>query len=194
MSKEKLPEPMFSALKDLMNWFKTGNCPGVIIGGIAVSFLARPRTTQDIDMLACLDEELWPDFICLGKKFRFNVRYKDALTFAKKNRVLLMRHEPTSIDIDISFGLLPFEEESLERAKKVRLLGITVTLPSPEDLVIMKAVAHRPIDLEDVRSILEITPKVDLKRIKRWVKEFANVLEMPEILDDLNKIITKNKK
>jgi hypothetical protein len=35
----------------------------------------------------------------------------DAADFARKNRVLLLRHSPTEIDIDVSLGILPFEEE-----------------------------------------------------------------------------------
>jgi hypothetical protein len=57
----------------------------------------------------------------------------------------------------------------------------------------MKAVAHRPIDLEDIRSILEVNPNVDLKRIRYWVKEFAKTLEMPEIWNDLKKLLPRKK-
>ena len=183
---------LYSALKDLLCWFKEGNCAGIIIGGVAASFLGKPRTTRDIDVLAFPDEEELPEFLKLGKKFGFKGRQKDVLTFARENRVLLIRHQPTLTDVDISLGALPFEKESLKRASKFRIANITIPLPSPEDLIIMKAVAHRPIDMEDIRSVLEANPHLDFKRIKYWVEEFARVLEMPEIFADLKKLLPQN--
>jgi len=53
----------------------------------------------------------------------------------------------------------------------------------------MKAVAHRAIDMQDIRSILEVNPHLDFRRIKYWVKEFVKVLGRPEILDDLVRLL-----
>jgi len=191
LSKKSLLEPLYSALKNLVKWFKESDCSGLIIGGVAVSLSSQPRTTRDIDALILLEEAKWSDFLKLGKKFGFQPRFKDTLKFAQQNRVLLVKHQPTKIDIDISFGILPFEKEVLNRAKKIKVADFFVPLPTPEDLIIMKAVAHRPIDLEDVRSILEFHPEVDTKRIKYWVRRFAKVLEIPEIWSDVKKLLSK---
>lgn len=66
-----------------------------------------------------------------------------------------------------------------------------VLYPTVEDFVIMKAVAHRPQDLVDIGTVLSIHSKIDVKRIRKWVKEFTKVLEMPEIYDDLAKLLKK---
>ncbi len=189
MNKKLSLEPLYSVLKDLVRWFQEGNYSGIIIGGVAVSFLSQPRTTRDVDILTLVDDAEWPRFLELGKKFGFQSRQKDALEFAQQNRVLWVKHQPTSIDVDISFGLLPFERDIFKRAKKIKIANFTISLPSPEDLIIMKAVAHRPIDMEDIRSILEVNPNLDFKRIKTTVKEFADVLEAPEIFNDLKKLL-----
>ena len=189
LNKKLSLEPLYSVLKDLVRWFDEGNYSGIIIGGVAVSFLSQPRTTRDVDILTLVDDAEWPRFLELGKKFGFQSRQKDALEFAQQNRVLLVKHQPTSIDVDISFGLLPFERDVFKRAKKIKIANFTISLPTPEDLIIMKAVAHRPIDMQDIRSILEVNPNLDFKRIKTTVKEFADVLEAPEIFDDLKKLL-----
>ena len=67
-------------------------------------------------------------------------------------------------------------------------------MPAPEDLIIMKAVAHRQRDLIDIEAILDAHPKLNLKRIRKWVKEFSSVLEMPEILKDIEKMLKRKKK
>jgi hypothetical protein len=47
----------------------------------------------------------------------------------------------------------------------------------------MKAIAHRPKDLEDIRTIADKYPNLDLKRIKKWVKAFGEGLDTPELWD-----------
>ncbi len=176
-------------LKDLLRWFK--NSPGefLIIGGIAVSLLTRPRTTQDIDVLSLLDESQWKNFLKNGRRFEFETRIKDALDFARKNRVLLLRHTKTGVSIDLSFGALPFEEESMKRKVFHRIGSLKIPLPTPEDLMIMKMVAHRPQDMIDVKTILQTFSKLDRKRVQKWVKEFSTALENPDILFDFKKLM-----
>lgn len=187
--RKRLLIPFEKVLKSLTKWFAESTVDFLVIGGVAVSLLARPRTTQDIDVLSLLDESRWEDFVKSGSRFGFVPRINDALEFAQKNRILLMRHKKSQLDIDISFGMLPFEEESFKRKIIRRIGAVNVPLPAPEDLIIMKAVAHRPQDMVDVAAILETCPKSDLKRIRQCVGEFAGVLGKPEILSQLEKVI-----
>ncbi len=62
---------------------------------------------------------------------------------------------------------------------------LSVRLPTPEDLIIMKAVAHRPKDLEDIRTIIDKHPQLDVDRIRKWTKSFADILEMPSLWTDI---------
>jgi predicted nucleotidyltransferase len=62
-------------------------------------------------------------------------------------------------------------------------------LPTPEDLIILKAVAHRPKDLEDIREIVANNPNLDHRRIENWVKDFAELMETPELWGQIEKIL-----
>jgi hypothetical protein len=183
--------PLLSALRDLMTLFKDRQIPATIIGGIAASILGRPRVTRDIDALVMLDGEAWEGLLIASRQFGFSPRLSDALQFARTNRVLLLRHEPSGIDVDIAFGGLPFEEETIKRASSVSVGDISITLPSPEDLIIMKAVAHRPRDIADIEGIVDAHPNLDEDRIRMWIAQFAEMLEMPEILSDTEKILSR---
>lgn len=81
------------------------------------------------------------------------------------------------------------EEEAIRRGVTVDLGGVGVPIPTPEDLIIMKAVAHRPRDMADIESILEAHSSVDLEYILKRVDEFSSALEMPEILKDVKLIL-----
>lgn len=77
----------------------------------------------------------------------------------------------------------------LDQAGEFLESGARFGLPTPEDIVIMKAIAAREIDYQDNRRILAVYRNVDIKRIKYWVGQFAEVLEMPEILENLEKLL-----
>jgi len=181
--------PLRHLLSDLLGWLTETNVPGIIIGGVAASLLGRPRLTRDVDALVFLKPAEWEGFLLRGREFGFAVRREDALAFAQRHRVLLLRHIPSHLDADLSFAGLPFEEEALTRSVRMDLAGLSLPLPTPEDLLIMKAVAHRPRDLMDAEAILEAHPGLDRRRVRSWVKQFAEVLETPEILVDLNSIL-----
>lgn len=190
----KFPEPLaplLSVLHDLVSWFQTFKVQGLVIGGVAASLLGRPRITHDVDALILLEKEKWIDFLESGKQFGFLPRIFDALSFAQSNRVFLMRHEQSGFDVDISIGGLPFEEEAISKKIIVEIAGVKIPLPTPEDLIVMKAVAHRPRDMADIESLLEAHSPVDKKYILKKVREFSTALEMPEILKDLKRILKR---
>jgi hypothetical protein len=106
-----------------------------------------------VDAVVLVNEDRWQDFLDTGARFGFVARMSDALAFASQSRVLLIRHPRSGIDLDISFGALPFEEEAIGRASLVNIQGVKIPLPTPEDLIILKAVAHRPRDFEDIAGL-----------------------------------------
>ena len=69
---------------------------------------------------------------------------------------------------------------------------ITLRLPTPEDLNILKAVAHRPQDLLDIEAIVSNQSELDHERIQFWVQQFADLLELPELWLDLEKVLSRS--
>lgn len=185
--------PLLAALGDLVRWLWAKRVAGVVIGGVAASILGRPRATRDVDVVVLLDQERWRAFLATGAQFGFAGRLPNVLAFARRARVLLVRHEPTGIDVDIVFAALAFEEEAVARAQSVTVGGVTFPLSTPEDLTIMKAVAHRPRDLADIEAVVDVHPNLNLRRVRRWVREFSEAMEMPEILDDLEAILARHR-
>jgi hypothetical protein len=190
---ERVPASLLSALADLVKWLETMPESAMVIGGVAASFLGRPRLTQDIDALVILPKESWDSALASAQSFGLAPRIENAMEFAHRSRVLLLRHAHSGIDIDVSFGGLQFEQEALEKSKVYNVGGAQVRLPRVEDLVIMKAVARRPKDLQDIEGLLEANPNIDLESVRRWVHEFATAMAMPDMIEDLEKIIVQTR-
>jgi len=189
MAEHNLSDEFLLALQSLFDWFGAEEVPGTSIGGVAVSLLAQPRVTQDIDAVIWLEEERWESFLESGKRYGIVPRIGDALDFVRRARVLLLKHESSGISIDVSVGGLEFEREMIERAVTLKLGELTIKVPTPEDLMITKAVAQRPKDLADMDAIASATPHLDAQRVRHWVRQFAEVLEMPEIADNVEKVL-----
>ena len=174
------------ALQDLLSEF---NDLGVIIGGVAASLLGAPRYTVDLDAVFILNLDDIPRLLNEAARRGIQPRISDPLGFAKKNRVLLLRHIASGIDIDISLGTLPFEIEMVERSSILEIGGVILRLPTPEDLIIMKAIAHRMKDLEDIRGIANNHPNLDRGRIQFWVKQFGEALDMIDLWQEIEKLL-----
>ena len=171
------------ALEKLLSHF--GN-QGVIVGGVAVSLLGQARFTEDLDAMVLLSVEQIPHLLMIAQKEGIEPRISQAEDFARRHRVLLLRHTTSQTNIDISLGVLPFEQEMVERSVVYNIDdALKIRLPTPEDLIIMKAVAHRPKDLLDIQGLIQSHPNLDRARIQDWVSQFAEFLEMPELWDDI---------
>lgn len=175
-------------LASLSQWLKDEQVPYAIIGGVALGFIAQPRFTQDVDAVIWIDLDRADAFLESGKSFGFVPRISDPISFAKKTRVLL-RHQQTNIGIDLSCGALPFEQEMLDRSLELRVGPIDLRVATAEDLIILKAVAHRQRDLMDIENLLSVHGDVDYDRIRYWVRQFGEVLDMPELISDMEKLL-----
>ena len=190
---EILAAPLRTALADLSRWLDAEKVPGVIIGGIAASVLGRPRLTRDIDALTILPEDEWQRVVDSSARYGIEARIDDALEFARRSRVLLLRHVASGIDLDITFGGLDFERSAVESALDLEIGGISIRLPRVEDLLVMKAVAGRPKDLEDIRGLLDAHPEADCEEARRWIREFATAASMPDLLSQFEKLLQERK-
>lgn len=181
-------ESPLAALQRLLNQFAN---QGVIIGGVAVSILAEPRYTADADAVILLNAEDLPRLLTVAKQEGFAPRIENAEQFARRNRVLLLQHTESAVNVDISLGVLPFEMEMVERATLYQTGSLELPLPTPEDLIVMKAVAHRPKDILDIKAIVARYPKLDRQRIQFWIEQFAEALETPELWTDVAPLLRK---
>ncbi len=163
----------------------------MIIGGVAASALGRPRLTQDIDALAIVPDADWADVMEGAAKYGIVPRIAEALEFARRSRVLLLRHTSSGIDVDITLGGLPFEQAAVGHSAVHNIGGLKLRLPRVEDLLVMKAIARRPKDIEDIRGLLAANPKIDISEARRWVREFATAMGMSEMLEEFDRLVAQ---
>jgi hypothetical protein len=184
-----LKGPLGLALRAVAEALSSLSTPGMLIGGMAVIARGVPRLTRDVDATVAAGEL---DARQLADAFAMHAlvpRIADAVEFANTRQVLLLRHEVSGVDVDVSLAWLPFELEAIASADALDLGGIRIRVARAEDLIIYKAVAFRPQDQQDIERLLTLYGQhVDLARIRRIIGEFAEAIEEPERLAAFDRI------
>lgn len=183
---------LLDALSALSAALRETSAPSMIIGGIAVIARGVPRLTVDIDATVWAESVELETLIAGLRARAIEGRIPDALDFARKRQVLLLRHLPSGTPLDVSLAWLPFEKEALARASPVDFGGVVMNVAQPEDLVVYKVVAWRDQDRSDVERLLVRHWKViDLARVRRLVAEFADVLGAPERIQEFESVLVR---
>ena len=68
--------------------------------------------------------------------------------------ILPLRHRSTHVKLDLAIGLSGFERQAISRAQPVEVAGSSIFVATAEDLLIMKVLAGRPQDEQDVGGLV----------------------------------------
>ena len=189
---EARPAEFLDALRALCDGLHALGAPWMIIGGVAVIAHGVPRYTADVDATVATPAESLERALEVFADRSILPRIEGALAFARERQVLLLRHDPSGVNLDISLAWLPFEIEAIRRSETRDYAGVTIRIPRPDDLVIYKLVAARPRDLEDAERLLLLHgASVDLPHITATVREFADALDDTGRLDTLNRLLKR---
>ena len=180
------------AIADLEAALDEAGAPHMLIGGLAVILRGVVRQTDDVDATVWAEGVDLKQLIRILKRHRIAGRIPDLESFARAHQVLQLIHRPSGTPIDLSLAWLPFEKAALKRAERIVIDEKAVTVAVAEDLIIYKSVAWRDRDRADIERLLLIHGRaLDLGNIRKVVAQFAEALEEPERLANLDSLIAR---
>lgn len=166
----------------------------MVIGGIAIIARGVRRMTTDVDVVVRGDavsiERLLTE---LGDE-SIVPRIADPAGFASANLVLLMRHAPTRVDIDLSLAWSDFELAALASASEAAFGEARLPMSTASDLVVFKAIAGRPKDVEDAEALLVLHPEIDTTVVRARVAELSALADAPELLESFDSLARRVKR
>lgn len=184
-------EKLISALGLLLSENKI---PYMIIGGQAVLLYGTPRLTKDIDITLGVSTDRITDIVKICQLAKLKIIPEDYKNFVNKTFVLPTKDETSEIRVDLIFSFTPYEQQAIERTRKIKIENTFVYFASPEDVIIHKIFAGRARDIEDVKNIILKNPEIDIGYIKKWLSEFDKTVEkadftnsFKQVIDSLNK-------
>ena len=183
--------PVIEAALELQAFCKQQKWRFCFIGGIAVQRWSEPRFTNDADLTLVCDFGDEDRFLTPLLQ-RYKPRRDNAAAFARMNRVLLLLSD-TDVPMDVALGATGFEQQTVKRASAWKVTDTQSLITCcAEDLIVHKAFAARTKDWLDVESILmRQRGKLNFELIWRELRPLIELKEMPEIEDQLKKLIAK---
>lgn len=160
----------------------------MLTGSFVSSYYGDPRSTRDLDLIVNAVEP--PDqrvrrFIDLCEREGYYVASEAALGhWSSGRRQFNVISATTGWKADIMWVQdRAFSREEFARRRDIELLGLTIPVPSPEDIVLAKlewGSSEESRQFSDAVSVLTVfADRVDVEYLKRWSQELgiAGLLE-----------------
>lgn len=177
--------PIADLLSDLGRAFDTLGISWYLFGAQAAIVYGVARLTADVDVTVRAPSTPTADWLATLAQHGFDGRFADA-AFIASTRVLPVTHLKTGLPVDIVLAGPGLEDEFLERAIMRSIDGVQVPVIELADLVVLKILASRPKDLDDVVSLLRIHPgDLDTVRIRTVLKMLEDALGQSDLLSAL---------
>ena len=171
------------SLQRLLKLLEGKNVAYMIIGGYALPFYGRIRTTLDIDLAVAIktDEEIKQLFRWL-QSIDFEVT-----NYSPQNPLIIIvdRREELEVELWLKPDGIVFDEETLRRRKRAKLDENTEAwIISPEDYIVNKLARldRGAVDEQDVKSVLvRQGDKLD----RRYLDKRARDAEVIKVLESI---------
>lgn len=143
------------SLQRLLNLFEDKSIPYMIIGGYALPFYGRIRTTIDLDLAVMITTEKELQQLC---NWLQKIDFEATISHPENPVVVIMdQKEKVEIELWLKPDGIVFDDETLRRRRKAKLdENIEAWIISPEDFIVNKLA--RPdrgaVDEQDAKSVL----------------------------------------
>jgi predicted nucleotidyltransferase len=177
---------ILKSLQRLLKLFEDKNVHYMIIGGYALPYYGRIRTTIDLDLAVAIKNEMeLEQLIDWMQAVGFETTIDSPLN---PLIVIVDQQEKLEIELWLRPDGIVFDGETLRRRRKVRLdANIEAWIVSPEDFIVNKlARPDRGVtDEKDVKSVLvRQKDKLDTQ----YLKKRARAARVLKILETINQI------
>jgi hypothetical protein len=168
-----MANPFQEALRQIVDVLVAEEIEYMIVGGFAVSYHNRARTTNDIDMVIRIQPE---DVGRILKHFPLWEAYESSFQEDIKKGIVFNIVE---YEVGMRYDFMPFQDTefgrtAFKRRQKVQYYGVECMIASREDLIISKIRWHNispsKKQMEDLQFLLK-DETLDISYLERWVNE-----------------------
>jgi hypothetical protein len=183
-----VPSPLAELLGSLRETFATLGVRWYLFGAQAAILHGAARLSADVDVTVRLGDGALPPLLDALEARGFDPRVPSPEQFARETRVLPLVHRASRMPVDLVLAGPGLEERFLARVELRDVEGVPVPLASREDLVVMKLLAGRPKDLEDVAA-LAAGSGLDLGYLRATLRELERAIDRSDLLPLLERML-----
>jgi predicted nucleotidyltransferase len=149
---------ILNVLKHAATLFRENGIAYCLAGGLAVSLLARPRATEDVDLFVVLEECDFPSFEALVRShFEVN-QVRDVMRFRTASiwRFVLGDGNEGIVILDLILADRDEYRTAIANAVEIVVDDCLINVIELQDLIAVKQLAGRPVDLMDIEALREV--------------------------------------
>jgi hypothetical protein len=190
--------PVERALARIVGELADLGIPCALIGGLAVSARAEPRTTRDVDIVVQVEGDAAAERVVFDLQSRGYV-VGMLLEQEKTGRIAtarLTRDSERAVYVDLLFASSGIEPEIVGAAEQLEVLEhVTVPVATRAHLIALKILArddrNRPQDFDDIRALLEDASNDDLSDARAALRqiEVRGYARGRSLVDSLDRVI-----
>lgn len=181
-------EPLRTTLADTVHFLEARQVAYALIGGLAVSLRGQPRVTADVDLVIAADIGQALALVTALKGTNLKPLFDDVEEVVEQALILPLRHRQTNVKIDLALGLSGFEQQAIRRAERLPVAGSMVAVATAEDLIIMKALAGRAQDEQDLQGlVIAQGDNLDWSYCLKLAAELEEAIDQP-LVAKINKL------
>ena len=175
--KTNVAQRLTEAVEQLADLFQQRRAAHALIGGIAVSMRSRVRATKDVDLLLSVPQLELPGLLqaMLERGCQF-----DLLTAIREwnEGGMLAIMWPNGVRVDLLKPVIPAFQHILNRAPEEKFGEQTLRVADAEGLLLLKLLAFRPIDQDDMQALLSAHPgTLDLDWVRKEARQSGTSAE-----------------
>ncbi len=172
-------------LKTAIDALSNPPLPFCLIGALALGAHGKPRATYDIDLLILAEQRTCESYVAAVCQRGFEVSEKWLESNPMAREVVVRLHHTLLPDypLDFVFATSPLHQSALNRRSIVPLGSLQTPVCSPEDLILLKLLASRPRDFDDVMGVLgKPGAQLDLDYLWSWAERLGLQSELHYVL------------
>ncbi|MGH8675633.1 MAG: DUF6036 family nucleotidyltransferase [Burkholderiales bacterium] len=183
--------PLAEALAALGGVLKTLRLRWYLFGAQAALLYGASRLTADVDITVQLGDRETASLVHPLERAGFRLRVRDVGGFVARTRVLPFVHSRSGMPVDIVLAGPGLEELFFQRRRRRTIDGVPVFVASPEDVVVMKTLAGRGKDEDDVVAILAAQPRLNLKQIRATLGVLERALDQNDLAPRFENLLVR---
>ncbi|MDO8445048.1 MAG: hypothetical protein Q7T53_02915 [Deltaproteobacteria bacterium] len=180
----------FELLQRIVEVFEHLQIPYLVTGSVAAMAYGEPRLTNDIDIVAAIEEKNVSDLIVSFPSDEFYISEERIREAIRRQSQFNIIHPASGLKVDVMIKKdTPFDSSRFRRIHRLYPAdSYQASFASPEDVIIKKMEFYKEGSsekhLRDITGILKISGEsIDMKYISEW----AQHLELTEIWDAVQK-------
>lgn len=149
-----MKETLQVVLLDAVDLLESHGFAHALVGGLAASIRGRTRVTEDVDLVVDCSVDQALELAASLDRTPFAPLFPEFKQVVRRSFILPLIHRDTRITVDLAIGVSGLEQQVVSRATHVAMGDRHLTVATAEDLLVMKLLAGRPQDDQDVKGIV----------------------------------------